>query len=761
MKKALAALMACVLTLTLVLSFTVSAGASSGTSGDCTWTLDENYTLTISGNGATANHNMSCSEVWMGQGNYSYSYYVSNHFPHTAKNVIIEEGVTSIGDYAFFGCTEIESITIPSSLISIGYGAFGCFENPNSGWGGGSATPVFIDLAISSVYITDMEAWCNISFEDNPLSGSLYLNNSLITKLGIPRGVTSINDYSFSNCKSITSVVVPDTVTSIGSSAFENCSALTSMDIPDTVTSIGNSAFYGCSSLTSIDIPSGITSIGASTFYDCSAMTSINIPNSVTFIGNSAFYGCSAMTSMSIPNSVTSFGDFAFYNCSRLKSVLIPDRVTSIGSSAFENCFALTSVNIPDSVTSIGSSAFKNCSTLASVDISDGATAIEDSTFYGCSKLNSVNIPDSVISIGNSAFYGCSSLTSLIIGKRATFIDSSAFFQCNKLASITCYSNRSDNPFSNCAALKTIVFGDGVTTIENFRVSSYTSLESVTISHTVTQITSCSFNSAVLNVHKDSAGYTYALQSGNSYVVSEHTPNEPPTVIPSTCTTAGSKSGTCNICGIEYREMLPLLEHTLDEEPVVVPSTCTTKGTETTHCSVCAQDFVTFLPMLEHNNVDGLCTVCGLPDIQSDHPYADNLDQTWTHTVAGAGTISITFSEETYVEENIDYIYLYNSADEELGYYTGAQLAGQTVDVTGNTVKIRLVSDSSTGGYGFRVSALTSIPAVEQTPEGIIRLLKHIDGHDVGLTDTVADINGDGKVTIFDAVKFLQLIPAQ
>ena len=225
--------------------------------------------------------------------------------------------VTSIGNYAFYRCSSLTSITIPDGVTSIEKQAFSLCKS--------------------------------------------------LTSITIPDGVTSIGERAFSYCESLTSITIPDGVTSIGNYAFDGCSSLTSVIIPDSVTTIGNYAFQGCKSLTSITIPDGVTSIGNSAFYGCSSLTSITIPDGVTSIGHYAFYRCRSLTSITIPDGVTSIGESAFSDCSSLTSITIPDSVTSIGERAFSYCRSLTSITIPDGVTSIGNYAFDGCSSLTSV----------------------------------------------------------------------------------------------------------------------------------------------------------------------------------------------------------------------------------------------------------------------------------------------------------------------------------------------------------------------------------------------------------
>ena len=215
-----------------------------------------------------------------------------------------------------------------------------------------------------------------------------------VTKIAIPRGVTSIGDSAFEGCENLEYITIPDSVTSIGFGAFWYCESLTSITIPDSVTSIGESAFRGCKSLASITIPDSVTGIGESAFEDCKSLTSITIPDSVTSIGAYAFWNCESLISITIPNGVTTIGENAFNECKSLTSITIPDSVTSIGFGAFHLCESLTSITIPDSVTDIGDSAFSDCESLTSITIPDSVTDIGEGIFEGCNHLTSIIAPE-------------------------------------------------------------------------------------------------------------------------------------------------------------------------------------------------------------------------------------------------------------------------------------------------------------------------------------------------------------------------------
>ena len=324
-------------------------------------------------------------------------------------SVTIGESVTSIGDYAFSGCKGLTSIEIPNSVTSIGGFVFqnctgltsatipnnvtgigwSAFRNcsamttvviPNSvtaiGGSAFSGCRGLISVAIGngvtsidedaflgctgliSVHISDLAAWCGISFGDNPLSYAhhLYMNGEEVKDLIIPNSVTSIGNYAFENCTGLTSVTIPNNVTSIGERTFSGCTGLTSIDIKNSV--IGSSMFSGCTGLTFVTIPESVTSIGGGAFYMCTGLTSITIPSSVTTIGPGAFYGCSTLSSLKIGNKVASIGEFAFFNCKGMASVYIPNSVKTIGNFAFGGCTNLIELGLGNGITSIGSKAF-------------------------------------------------------------------------------------------------------------------------------------------------------------------------------------------------------------------------------------------------------------------------------------------------------------------------------------------------------------------------------------------------------------------
>ncbi len=241
-------------------------------------------------------------------------------------SVTIGNGVTSIGNSAFSGCPSLTSITIPDSVTSIGDWAFaGCTSLTSIIIGKGVTSignfAFSSCLSLNAVYITDIAAWCGISFHSSPGSNplcdahNLYLNGELVAALVIPDSVKSIGDFAFEGCTSLTSVTIPDSVTSINS-AFKGCTSLTSITIPDGVTIISDYAFYNCSSLTSITIPDGVTNIGSYAYSGCYSLANVSIGKKVASIGEFSFYGCSSLVKVTLPKSLKAIGKGVFSKCS-------------------------------------------------------------------------------------------------------------------------------------------------------------------------------------------------------------------------------------------------------------------------------------------------------------------------------------------------------------------------------------------------------------------------------------------------------------
>ena len=334
-------------------------------------------------------------------------------------SITILDSVTSIGEKAFRYCSSLASITIPSSVTSIGIAAFiGCRSLTS------------INVSVDNKYFTSAEG---ILFnKDITTLIACPCNNGSAT---IPSSVTSIGAYAFWGCSGLTTITIPNSVTYIGDYAFSCCSSLNNITIPNSVTYIGDSAFASCISLTTITIPNSVTYIGSGSFYFCMSLTSISIPNSVTSIEEGTFSSCYRLANITIPNSIISIGASAFWDCGNLKSITIPNSVTSLGTAAFLGS-GLTNIAIPSSVTSIGEDAFSKCSNLRRITIPNSVTSIGNMAFSGCSSLTSIIIPNSLTSISGYLFRNCTSLTSIAIPNTVTSIGWDAFKDCKNLTDV-------------------------------------------------------------------------------------------------------------------------------------------------------------------------------------------------------------------------------------------------------------------------------------------------------------------------------------
>ena len=419
--------------------------------------------------------------------------------------LVIPEGVKTIGRNAFESCINLTNISIPNSVSSIGMGAFlGCDE--------------IIEVEGGVRYV---DKW---AIEADGDLDSVSLRND----------TAGIADNAFSSCHNLASIVIPDSVTSIGDSAFFNCLRLEITKLPDSLVTIGDRAFDNCRGLTGdLVIPEGVISIGDSAFSRWSGLTSVTLPESLESVGYSAFFGCTnlqdvyvtsvaawcnisfdgrpssplqyaqnlyvngkLLTDLVIPDGVTSIGDYAFDNYSKLTSVTFGSDVTSIGDSAFFNCSNLTSLTIPRSVTSIGEWAFAMCPNLESIVVEEGnpvyysvdnclidgvtktlvlgcsnsvipddgsITSIGEYAFVYCARLEEVAIPEGVTSIGEGAFGECSALVSVSLPDSLVSIGQAAFYNCTKLESVVIGENvqyMDMGAFYNCTGLTDIRFQD-------------------------------------------------------------------------------------------------------------------------------------------------------------------------------------------------------------------------------------------------------------------------------------------------------------
>ena len=445
-------------------------------------------------------------------------------FGKTDSEYAIPDSVTSIGDYAFYGCTSLTSITIPNSVTSIGYYAF--------------------------------------------------YNCTSLTSVTIPDSVTSIGYETFFNCTSLTSITIPDSVTSIGGSAFYGCTSLTSITIPDSVTSIGRSTFEFCRNLTSVAISDSVKNIGISAFEFCESLTSVAIPDSVTSIGASAFRCCTSLTSVTIPDGVTSIGDSAFETCTSLISINVEENninYSSVNGVLFnriqnELMYYPAGKNdknyeIPDGVTSIGDYSFYDCTSLASIIVLSANCSFEKIFFKSNTKIYGFekSTADKYATSNGNDFvkiycndYGMEHIYSKKVIKNSTCKNSGEIsYTCDR-----CYQSYNET---------TPALG-GEHNYEDEVITQPTCTAKGVTRYTCTR---CGDSYEKENI--ESLGHNY----------------EAKVVTQPTCTAKGVTRYTCSRCGDYYdKDDIAALGHNYVSKVLTQP-TCTEKGTTRYTCTRC------------------------------------------------------------------------------------------------------------------------------------------------------------------------------
>ena len=478
----------------------LSANAeTSGTCGpDLTWHLTDNGVLTISGKGKMYDysslngapwHDYDIKRIIIGDGITRIGGYA--FFNCSAlTSVTIPNSVTTIGEYAFAKCSALTSVTIPNSVMTIGYNAFTnnnakiiwLTNTPPTGYSnvnGGIhyvANNLYTGLFPKKVY-----PYLSSIFEVNgvkyvPVSPSertcdaldcIYTGDPYEVKInkkvnykGIDMTVREINPYTAYECANIKKAYI-DINGSIGDKAFSHCVNLSAVDITK-VEDIGNNAFSSCTNLASVDIKA-CNNIGERAFSYCSNLVSVDI-KAGNNIGIWAFINCTNLASVDI-KACNNIGNNAFSNCTNLASVDIK-ACNNIGESAFSNCSNLVSVDIKAG-NNIGNGAFSNCTNLASVDIK-AANNIGEWAFSNCSSLKTLSLDNKIKSLGQYAFSGCSNLKQFVIPDSVTILNDNLLRNCSSLKSIRIHKNIKEiyEAFYRCTNLSTLIIEDRNTTLK-------------------------------------------------------------------------------------------------------------------------------------------------------------------------------------------------------------------------------------------------------------------------------------------------------
>lgn len=456
---------------------------------------------------------------------YTVTGIAENAFYQCSKisSVVIPTTVTTIAKEAFFNCSNLASITIPDNVVSIGRYAF-----QGTKWLNNQNGPVYAGKVF---YLCKGGSYIDIKDGTIGIAGEAFWNVSTLVNVTIPSSVRHIEKHAFWFCKNLRYLDIPKSVTYIHEDAVRGCSGLegihvdsenefydsrdncnalietstnkllvgcSSTAIPSSVTSIRNCAFEYCESLLGMIIPDGVKSIGEGAFQNCSKLKSITLPSAITEIKSSTFSGCSSLASVTIPSSVTSIEAAAFQNCGSLKTINLPSSLQSVGRYAFQNCTGLTLIILPDGMQTIGSSAFKDCANLVDVTIPPSIKSIGEQAFAG-TKWHE-NMSDGVMYVGNIAYCYNGTMPencSIILKDGTTAIADRAFVNQKSLVSIVFPKSLrtiGDGAFQGCTGLAALALPEDFEQIGSYAFMDCSGLTSISLPNGITNIPYSTFS---------------------------------------------------------------------------------------------------------------------------------------------------------------------------------------------------------------------------------------------------------------------------
>ena len=663
------------------------------------------------------------------------------------EKIVIPNTVTVIGAWSFSECKKLSDVTLSANLVSLGDRAFGDCT---------SLTSITIPKTLKTAYafgpFNGCSALTNVTLEQGMtvVAPNLFYNCSGLVSIKIPDTVTSIGNSSFRNCESLKNVEIPDSVTEIKDSAFRYSANLEKIVIPDTVTSMGDYVFYGCKKLSEVKLPNTRKNIMQSMFQDCTSLKTIILPDTVTTIQMNAFSGCTALETIVFPDSLTSIQGSAFLDCSSLKNVTWSKNLTSIDSSAFSNCSALETLELPISVTTLGYGAFSNCDGLTTIIVPDSVTKLGTQVFYDCDALTSVKLGSGITTIPESTFEHCDALESIVIPRRVTTIGNTAFKDCVKFTSITIprsVTSISGNAFSYPA--KMTIYGVAGTYAETFAnannikfVDKQVNATAVTLSRKELTLSKGASATLFLTVTPEDFTDEVSWKSGNTSVVTVNDAGVIKAVGLGTATIKVMVGNVSASCKVTVQQ--PVTSISLNKTSLTLEALATYQLTATAYpnnavdrrvswsssapdiASVDDNGLVTAhkkgsatvtATAMDGSDVTKKCTVtvsntayiCATVEaMESPHNYPNSCSDFWVYTIPGAEKLRVTFDARTDIEDGFDYLYVFDGTGKQVGKYTGTELAGQTITIPGDTVKLKLVSDGSGNEWGFKVSRISS-----------------------------------------------------
>ena len=615
----------------------------------------------------------------------------------------IPESVAEIGNSAFAKCVNLRSVNIPKKIKFVGGGLYE--DGPFSG--------------CSSLK--------TVTFEDGitRIDKETFKNCTGIEKIEIPDTVTEIGESAFERCTNLKEIKIKDGVKVIEASAFRNCTSLISIEIPNSVEGIGNYTFSGCKSLKDVILPNIRQNIVSYMFNDCTALEEITLPSTVTTIQDHAFKGCTNLKTVNWSKLLTNINSYAFENCISLEKAVIPNTVKKLEEGVFYNCDALTDITIPDSVISLGNKIFYDCDALKNVGLGMGIKQIPISAFEHCDVLKEIIIPHNVTKISANAFTTCVALTDVTIPKATKEIAGTAFSYPQRMT-ITGVPGSYAETFAKEQDIKFIA--------KEIKVNQ------VSLSDEELFMNKGAEKQLILSVSPKDFTDDISWKSSNVDVVSVTEDGLLKAKTGGTATikvTVGDISKSCKITVVQPITSIYLnktkLELQSDEEYQLTAdmwpqnaynkqvewassdnriATVDQNGMVKTHSkgtatiTVKAKDGGGALDECKVTVTNNLYEIQDIAKLESTHPYENNCTDIWKYTVDKAESLQVTFDSRTEMETDFDYLYIYDKDKKQVGKYTGTELAGKTIEVPGNTLRIQLQTDNGGNAYGFKVAEI-------------------------------------------------------
>ena len=686
--------------------------------------------------------------------------YIGSHCFESCEKlseVKLSSNLEELESAAFGNCQELKTLTIPKTLTRVGseYGFgqynYGPFYNCKN------LKEIVLEQGIREVP-SELFAKCyglekvEIPNGVTKIGDDAFRECTSLESITIINGITELGSYAFSFCTNLKQIILPNTINTLGESLFRECTSLTDVTLNDTREIITNNMFENCISLKKITLPDTVTTIQEQAFKGCASLKNIEWGKSLKYIRGYAFEECDSLTEVVIPNTVIEIGDGVFQKEDSLRKIELSESVFSIGYRTFYNCDALTSIKIPNSVTNLGAQIFYDCDSLTDVKLGTGIKKIPNSAFEHCDKLASIVLPYRVESIGDNAFKNDIAFTEITIPRATTSIGSSAFSYFGKMTIYgisgtyaETYAKENGIKFVAKDVEATKITLDKTKLILN-RGDRYTLKLSVEPEDFTDEVTWKSTNANVATVDDD--GVIYAKDIGSATIkvmVGEQSVKCTINVVQPVVRIDLNK-GSISLDALEQYQLMASiypdnaynkdLEWKSEDETIAtVSETGLVKAAKKgkTKIVVKAKDgsgTVTYCDVMVNNNAH---IVKSVSEMESAHKYENNFSDFWIYTAAGMKTLNVTFDTRTEVEDGFDYIYIYGADGTEVGKYTGKELSGVTIQVPGNTVKIKLVSDNSGNAWGFKVTRITGNGAqkpqvsVKKQNENLIATISNTD----------------------------------